>query len=146
MKRFAIVVTLLLACLPMAFAGDIVTQDAMRLPLVARNFIMRHFSSQKISYIKIEDEPFKPKRYEVLLTDRTEIDFDGNGNWKEVDCKKNPVPAAILPPFVKRYLEDVFPDAFVTQIELDGRETEVELNNDISLTFNRKGELVDFDD
>ena len=58
-----------------AYADGIVTYDTKRLPAEARTFINQHFSSAQISYIKIEKEFWGIKKYEVLLTDRTEVEF-----------------------------------------------------------------------
>ena len=83
---------LALVAVQLAFAGDVITRDAKQLPLTARNFINRYFTDPQISHIKIETGILGSKSYEVLLTDRTEIDFDSNGNWTDVDCKKAAVP------------------------------------------------------
>lgn len=84
--------------------------------------------------------------YEVTLTDRTEIDFDKKGNWTEVDCKKNAVPAALIPASVKDYVKANFPNEIITKIERKSTGIEVELANDFSLKFNKKGQFVSLDD
>lgn len=87
------------------------------------------------------------KNYEVLLTNGTEIDFDGKGNWVEVDAKKGKVPATIIPAFVTDYLKNNnFKTEFVTKIERDRRGYEVELNTDISFKFDKKGNFRKADD
>ena len=145
MKKWFFIVGFAVGTIQLSRAGDVITQDAMHLPLTARNFINRHFEKPKISYIKIEKDWFKAKKYEVLLTDRTEIEFDSRGNWLEVYCKRKAVPATLVPGYVQAYLDEFFPEAFITQIERD-KGIEVELSNDYSLKFNQKGELVDIDD
>ena len=86
------------------------------------------------------------KKYEVLLTDRTEIDFDSNGNWTEVDCKKAAVPEALIPVSVREYVKTNFPQEMITKIERGRSGVEVELANDYSLKFNNKGKFVSMDD
>lgn len=127
------------------FAGDVITQDAKQLPLVARNFINRHFTRPQISYIKIDSE-FLSKKYEVVLSDRTKIEFDGDGEWEEVDGKRNNIPTTIIPAHIKQYVEANYPGVSFTKIERDRGEVEVELTNRLSLTFNKKGQLIDIDD
>lgn len=146
MKKIFSVLLLMVACVHYALAGDVITHDAKKLPAPARTFISTYFMNARISHIKIESELFQTKKYEVLLTDRTEIDFNGDGEWLEVDCDGGAVPAALLPAYVSEYLKANFPDAFVIKIERKRREVEVELNNDWSLTFNKKGELIEIDD
>ena len=104
MKKVLSILVLVLATVQMAFAGDVITRDAKQLPLTARNFINQYFTKPQISHIKIETGILGSKSYEVLLTDRTEIDFDSNGNWTDVDCKKAAVPAALIPASVKEYV------------------------------------------
>lgn len=105
MKKVLSILVLVLATVQMAFAGDVITRDAKQLPLTARNFINQYFTKPQISHIKIETGILGSKSYEVLLTDRTEIDFDSNGNWTDVDCKKAAVPAALIPASVKEYVK-----------------------------------------
>lgn len=146
MKKVLSILVLALVAVQFAFAGDIITRDIKQLPVAARNFISQYFADSQISRIKIETEMFGSKKYEVLLTDRTEIDFDGNGKWKEVDCKKTAVPEALVPTFVKEYVDANFPQETITKIERDRHGVEVELNDDYSLKFNSKGKFVRMDD
>lgn len=129
-----------------ACAGDVITHDTKKLPVAARTFISTYFAKTQVSHIKIESELFQTKKYEVLLTDRTEIDFDRNGEWLEVDCDKASVPLGIVPVYVAEYLRVNFPDTYVTKIERKRRGVEVDLSNDWSITFNEKGEVIEIDD
>ena len=147
MKKVLSILVLVLATVQMAFAGDVITRDAKQLPLTARNFINQYFTKPQISHIKIETGILGSKSYEVLLTDRsTEIDFDSNGNWTDVDCKKAAVPAALIPASVKEYVKMNFPQEIITKIERGRSGVEVELANDYSLKFNKKGQFVSMDD
>ena len=146
MKKILSMIVLALAAVQFAFAGDVITQDVKQLPLTARNFINQYFSNPQVSHIKIETNILQSKKYEVLLTDRTEIDFDSNGNWTEVDCKKVAVPGALIPVSVKEYVKTNFPQEIITKIERGRNGVEVELGNDYSLKFNNKGKFVSMDD
>ena len=127
MKKVLSILVMAIVAVQFAFAGDVITQDAKQLPLPARNFINQYFSKPQISHIKIESEILQTKKYEVLLTDRTEIDFDKKGNWLEVDCKKAAVPAALVPTSVKEYVKTNFPREIITKIERGRSGVEVEL-------------------
>ena len=116
MKKVLSILVLALVAVQLAFAGDVITRDAKQLPLTARNFINRYFTDPQISHIKIEAGILGSKSYEVLLTDRTEIDFDSNGNWTDVDCKKAAVPEALIPVSVKEYVKTNFPQEVITKI------------------------------
>lgn len=146
MKKVLSILVLALVAIQFAFAGDVITQDANQLPLAARNFISRYFTNPQISHIKIERKMLGTKSYEVLLTDRTEIDFDSNGNWTDVDCKKSAVPEALVPVAVREYVKTNFPREIITQIERGRNRVEVELSNDYTLKFNSQGKYLSMDD
>lgn len=145
MKKFLALLFMAFLTIQATFASDVITQDAKQLPLVARNFINRHFTRPQISYIKIDSE-FLSKKYEVVLSDRTKIEFNGDGEWEEVDGKRNNIPTTIIPAHIKQYVEANYPGVSFTKIERDRGEVEVELTNRLSLTFNKKGQLIDIDD
>lgn len=146
MKKVLSILVLALVAVQFAFADDVITQDAKQLPLTARNFIHQYFAKPQISHIKIETGLLGSKKYEVLLTDRTEIDFDSNGNWTEVDCKKAAVPGALIPVSVKEYVKTNFPREIISKVERGRSGVKVELGNDYSLKFNNKGKFVSMDD
>ncbi|MDR1003395.1 MAG: PepSY-like domain-containing protein [Prevotellaceae bacterium] len=146
-KYFTLLLMTLIAIPSFSFAqmGDVITQDINQLPAAARSFIGKHFASAKVSYIKVDKELLSTD-YEVLLTDRSEISFDGKGEWTEVDCKRVAVPAVLVPDYIVAYVKSNFPDQVITKIERNRWGTEVELLNDVSFRFNKKGKMVEADD
>ena len=64
----------------------------------------------------------------------------------EVDCKKSAVPEALIPVPVKEYVKANFPREIITKIERGRTGVEIELGNDYSLKFNKKGKFVSMDD
>ncbi len=146
MKNVLSILLFTLLSLQFACAKDVIPQDEKRLPENARNFIEKFFPKAEISYIKIDKDILEPAKYEVLLTDRKEIQFDKNGNWTEIDCQKEAVPASVIPENIAAYVKQHFPNEIITQIERKGRYTEIELSNDLSLKFNKNGKLIEIDD
>ncbi|NDV83966.1 PepSY-like domain-containing protein [Bacteroides sp. 51] len=146
MKKILSLVVMALIAIQFTSAKDVVTKDEMQLPLAARNFINQHFTKPQISYIKIESELLKGKKYEAVLTSGVEIEFDSKGEWTDVDCKRGTVPASIIPEYVKEYVKTNFSGQTITQIERDRHGIEVELNNDLSIKFDKKGQLRELDD
>ena len=146
MKKILSVLVMAIVAVQFAFAGDVITKDINQLPLSALNFINQHFTKPQVAHIKIDSEVLS-KKYEVLLTNGIEIDFDGKGNWQEVDAKKGKVPATIIPSFVSNYLKtNNFTTEFVTKIERDRKGYEVELNTDLTFKFDKNGKFRKADD
>ena len=125
MKKILSLVIMALIAMQLTSANDVVTKDEMQLPLAARNFINQHFTKPQISYIKIESELFKGKKYEAVLTSGVEIEFDGKGHWTDVDCKRGAIPASIVPEYIKEYVKTNFNGQTITQIERDRHGIEV---------------------
>jgi hypothetical protein len=146
MRKILSIVAMALLAIQFVAAHEVITKDEKQLPLTARNFINQHFTKPQISYIKIESELLKGKKYEVVLTDGTEIDFNGKGEWTEIDSKRTAVPASVIPEYVKDYVSVNFKTNIITQIDRDYRGIEVELNNDLSLKFDKSGRLYKLDD
>ncbi len=115
-----------------------------QLPQPAQQFIRQHFSDRKIALVKMETD-FMKKSYDVLFADGSQIEFDSQGNWKEVDCKLTEIPAAILPTPISTYITSNYPGVSAVKIEKDRREYEVKLSNRIELTFDRQYNLIDID-
>lgn len=146
MKKILSMAVLVLMTIQLSFAKDVVTKDEKRLPLTARNFINQHFAQPSISYIKIESEMFNGKKYEAVLTNGAEIDFNSKGEWTEVDCKREAVPASIIPEYIKEYVRTNFKGNFITQVERGRYGIEVELDNDLNLRFDKNGKFRELDD
>ena len=106
MKKILSLLVLALVAVQFSFAKDVITKDMNQLPLPARNFINSNFTKPQVAHIKIDKDMMESTKYEVVLMDGTEIDFDSKGNWEEVSAKKGQtVPVSIVPGFAVNYLK-----------------------------------------
>ncbi len=146
MKKILSVLIMTMFAVGILQAREVVTQDAQKLPAEARQFITQHFPQTQVSYIKIDSELFQGKKYEVVLTNGAEVEFNSKGEWKEVDCKRNAVPMAIIPEKVRDYIQTNFENNTITQIDRDKYGYDVELDNDLSVEFDKNGNFSRLDD
>lgn len=123
------------------FASCDRTVSVDKLPNEAKQFVAAHFNGVEI--LSVRKDGFK---YDVLLFDGTEIEFKCNGQWKEVDCGMNPLPAGILLPNTAQYLAAKFPMNFPTHVKYGHRRYEVEMDNDLDLVFDKNGGFMGADD
>lgn len=114
------------------------------LPKKAQLFIDTHFENAKITYVK-DERDYLERSYEVLFADGVKVEFNRNGEWKEVDSRSSSVPAAIVPVQITKYVNENYPDAKILQIERDRVDYELRLSNSLELTFNKKFKIVDID-
>ena len=126
-----------------SFAGDRII-PAEQLPAAAKTFIQKTFPGQTVSYAKIDFDG--RKKYEVHLSNGTEVDFDKNGNWDKVDCNYSAVPASLVPANIANYVKTHFAGAKVVKIDKERHGYDVELSNDLELKFNKQGQLMNIDD
>ena len=148
MKKILSLLVLAIVAVQFSFATVVITKDMNQLPLPARNFINRHFTKPEVAQIKIDKDLMESTKYEVLLVDGTEIDFDSKGNWEEVSAMKGEsVPASIIPGFAVDYLKaHNFVSEGVTKVERDRKGYEVELSTGVSFKFDKKGKFLKADD
>ena len=116
-----------------------------RLPVAAQTFVGTHFPGIKAAFAKV-DRDLLGSTYEVMLADGTKIEFDGGGEWKEVDTKPAAVPAAIIPDRIALYVNSTYPKAAIISIERSPRKYEVELDNGLDVTFDARFNLIGVDD
>lgn len=148
MKKILSLLVLALVAVQFSFAKDVITKDMNQLPLPARNFINSNFTKPQVAHIKIDKDMMESTKYEVVLMDGTEIDFDSKGNWEEVSAKKGQtVPVSVVPGFAVNYLKaHNFVNEGVTKVERDRKGYEIELSTGISFKFDKKGKFIKTDD
>lgn len=115
------------------------------LPATAQSFIKTNFPNQAASYI-IEDKDLSGTEYEVRFTGGAEVEFDGQGNWKEVDTNKSLMPAGVLPKNIATYIAQNYKGQQVEKIEKKHRGYKVEFVNDLELEFDSNGNFLRIDD
>ncbi|MDR1756409.1 MAG: PepSY-like domain-containing protein [Culturomica sp.] len=145
MKRIILSLAVLILAAGAAFADNDTPITVEQLPDTARQFIARYFPEGIVSRAKMEKE-FLDKSYEVVFTNGSKVEFNGRGEWKEVNCPFTQLPEGIVPPPVKTYVAANYPDAKMVAIDYDKRDYEVKLNNGFELKFNLQFELMEIDD
>lgn len=115
-----------------------------QLPAAARQFIERYFAQSRIMLVTQETD-FAKKSYDVVFDDGCKLEFDGKGDWKEIDCKFSAVPESVVPKPIAEQVRSSYPDAKIVKIDKDRREYEVKLSNRMELTFDLRFNLIDID-
>ncbi|MBO8439519.1 MAG: PepSY-like domain-containing protein [bacterium] len=119
--------------------------DASQLPAAAQTFIKSNFQNIEIAFVE-EDVDFASTSYDVLMKDGSKIEFDGSGNWKEIDCEYTEVPAAVIPQGIVTYISAKHPGFKVVKIDRKRYGYEVELNNKLEIKFAHDCSVLGYDD
>lgn len=140
MKKLFLFLTVILGICS-ASARDTYTHDVNVLPAAAQTIIKNNFKAD-VNHIKIDKEWGRISEYDVVLNDGTEITFDRNGNWKDIEVRRNSsVPASLVPSAIASYVKQNQKNATIIGIEKKSSGYEVELSNGVDMLFNAKGEF-----
>lgn len=109
-----------------------------KLPQAAQEFLSAHFKDLTVAYA-VEEQKYTGKEYEVVYTDRTEIEFRSDGQWESVGRKYSPVPASIVPQPIQTFVSGSnYPGQFIRQIDRNAYTWEVELSNGLEIKFDNQ--------
>ncbi len=146
MKKILLSIALVVAVALGAAARDNYHHDATVLPEAAKTTLANNFKA-KVSLVKVDKEFGRIDEYEVILTDGSEISFDRQGNWKNVEAPGNSsVPSKFIPKGVSDYVSKTHKGMKIVSIEKERSGYEVELSNGIDIKFNQNGDFVRYDD
>ena len=109
------------------------------------NFVQQYFPQATIQYVMPDEDDI-----DVVLNDYTKIEFRLNHEWKKVDCEHattyTTVPAALVPAEIANYVTRIHGSQTITKIAKDNRGWDIKLSNGIEIEFDRRFNVIDFDD
>lgn len=145
MKKLFLIIAVLFA-FSSASARDNYSHDVNVLPSSAQTILKQNFKAD-VSHIKIGKEFGKIRKYDVVLTDGSEITFDKHGDWKDVEVNRyTSVPSALIPNPIASYIKSNQAKQKVTGIEKSHYGYDVELSNGVEMKFTEKGKFIRYDD
>lgn len=144
-KKFLIAIVAMVGIATAAMARDTYARDASVLPKAAQTTLANNFKAG-VSVIKIDKDLGRISEYEVILTDGTEITFDRDGNWDNIEVgKKGSIPLAFIPQEIASYVKKNQPGQKIVGIDKERSGYEVELANGIDMKFDKQGKFVRYD-
>ena len=144
MKKYLFLMLLpMVICLASCDYHDRVV-DKGDMPTKTTMFISDYFPGCDIVSID-KDRDLGGVSYDVVLSCGVRLEFDGKGEWKEVDCEPDQVPDGIVPAKILDYVISKYPNNYIVKIERDWYHYHVELNNDVELVFDKDGNFRHID-
>lgn len=145
MKKILTLLAMLVGVVCFASARDTYAHDASVLP-PATQTTLKNNCKARVSVVKIDKDFGRISEYEVVLTDGTEVTFDHNGNWKDVEVgAKSSVPKGFIPAAIATYIAKIQPKQRVIGIEKSSRGYEVDLSNGVEMKFDTAGKFIRYD-
>ena len=117
-------------------AGDDVPVSYDQLPKAAQTMLQKHFPGKKVALAKMEKGFFK-KSYDVILTTGEKLEFDSDGNWTEIKCRRSAVPPSLIPHPVREYVLRKHSGSHVCKMEKEDKKLEIQLSDKTKLKFSR---------
>ena len=116
-----------------------------QLPQKSQQFIKQYFPNEKVAYAK-EERDFLETKYEVVFVNSAKLEFQKNGEWKDVDCVKGTaVPSALIPAKITGHIEKEFSGKTIRSISRDKKEYELELSDGMEVKYDLNGNFIGVD-
>lgn len=114
------------------------------LPKPAIDFLQLYFKNNAIHHA-VKDTDKKKISYEVMLADGTEVEFNAEGKWKEVDGKDKAIPTAFIPVSIINYVNAKYAKEKIYHIDKGLKDIDIELGNKVELEFDLSGKFIRVD-
>lgn len=145
MKKLLIMLVAVFATMNIS-ARDNVTHDPNVLPEAAKSIIKKNYKAD-ISFIKIDKELGRVQDYEVVLTDGSEVTFDRQGNWTEVESRRTgSVPSFFILKPISDYIAKNHSGQKIVSVDKERNGYEISLSNGIDIKFDNQGNFRRYDD
>ena len=141
MKRFLLLIAATLTFSAASAQDSKVTFND--LPADAINFVREHFLVDHIASVW-KDTDYNDEEYTVIFRDGLEIEFNGNGDWKELKARHGKVPDHVVPEKILAHVNATFPFESIKEVSrnLTKKRYEAELTNEQELKFDENFNFI----
>ncbi|HDZ4932110.1 PepSY-like domain-containing protein [Campylobacter jejuni] len=123
------------AILSIFLNADIII-SADNLPNISKEFLQHNFKAP-IGIVQKDKNS-----YEVYLSDGTEVEFDIDGTWKEIENKTFPFNLDFLPQNLVNIIKNEFPNVKAREIERKINYFKIKLDNDVKILIDLNGTIL----
>ena len=116
---------------------------ASDVPAEIKTYIETHFPDNGILQV-IKDKDGFTKTYDVVLEDGFSLEFNREMDIIEIDGSSR-LPESVIPVKILDYVNQNYSGNYITDWEIDGKNQQVGLENDLDLEFNMSGEFLRID-
>ena len=112
-----------------------------QLPQQAQTLLKQHFANKVPLIVTMDWDD-----YTIVYDSGEKVEFDKQGNWKEIDCRTSSVPTALIPEQIKSHIRATFPGTTIIDLDRNRRGYEVKLNNGLEVEYSPSFQVIDIDD
>lgn len=125
----------IVAILSLSLNADIII-SAENLPNISKEFLQHNFKAP-IGIVQKDKNS-----YEVYLSDGTELEFDTDGIWKEIENKALPFNLDFLPQNLANIIKNEFPNVKAREIERKINHYKIKLDNGVKILIDFNGTIL----
>ena len=112
-----------------------------QMPQAAQTFLKQYFGDKVPLVVTMDWDD-----YTIVYDSGEKVEYDKQGNWKEMDCRSSHVPTELIPEQIKTHIKSTFPGTTILKLDRNRRGYEVKLNNGLEVEYNRAFQVIDIDD
>ena len=112
-----------------------------QLPAKAQTFLKQHFAKKVPLVVTVDWDD-----YTIRYESGESVEFNKQGEWKEIDCRRSKVPGDLVPQQIKSHIQKTFPGKSIIKIDRHRMGYEVKLSNGMEVEYNRDFQVIDIDD
>lgn len=113
------------------------------LPAEIAAYLEMHFPDHSVIRA-VEDIDGRSKTYEIRLEGGFKLEFDKNKEVIEIEGKSK-LPDSVIPGKILQYVQEHYPDQYIIEWELEGKNQQVKLDDKVELLFSMDGEFIKID-
>ncbi len=126
----------------LTFAQDKVVPYS-EIPSEIKNYVTTHFPEHSVIQSEIDTEGLS-NQYEIKLIEGIELKFNSKNQIIEIDGKTK-LPDSVIPEKIRKYVAVNYPDNVITDWEIEGKNQQIGLDNDLELEFKMNGDFIRID-
>lgn len=111
------------------------------MPQAAQALLKQYFADKVPLVVTVDWDD-----YTIVYDSGEKVEFDKQGNWKEINCRTSCVPAELIPEQIKTNIQATFPGTIILKLDRNRRGYEVKLNNGLEVEFDPTFQVIDIDD
>lgn len=133
---------ILLMITTLTFAQDNIVPYS-QIPSEIKNYVTAHFPKHSVIQSEIDMEGLS-KQYEINLNEGIELKFNNKNLIIDIDGKSK-LPDSVIPEKIRQYIATNYPNNVITDWEIEEKNQQVCLDNDLDLEFNMNGDFIKID-
>lgn len=147
MKNQIVLMKFLLVGLGLSFLTSCQKEKILtdvEVPMEIEKYVTEHFSDANIIQVK-QDPDGLTKNYDVILNNNTTLEFNNNMEIIDIDASSE-LPDSVIPERLRMYVDENFPNSIITDWQIEDRNQQIKLDNDMDLEFSMQGDFIRIDD